>query len=40
MVMSDTTESIRRKIGSAEDLQSVVRTMKAMAAIKKSAEAP
>jgi F-type H+-transporting ATPase subunit gamma len=30
--MSDTTESLRRKIGSAEDLQSVVRTMKALAA--------
>lgn len=30
--MSDTTTSLRRKIGSAGDLQSVVRTMKAMAA--------
>jgi F-type H+-transporting ATPase subunit gamma len=30
--MSDTTESLRRKIGSANDLQSVVRTMKALAA--------
>jgi len=30
--MSDTTASLRRKIGSAEDLQSVVRTMKALAA--------
>ncbi|ABD68905.1 H+-transporting two-sector ATPase, gamma subunit [Rhodoferax ferrireducens T118] len=30
--MSDTTASLRRKIGSAADLQSVVRTMKAMAA--------
>jgi F-type H+-transporting ATPase subunit gamma len=30
--MSDTTESLRRKISSAEDLQSVVRTMKALAA--------
>ncbi|MGD9948195.1 MAG: F0F1 ATP synthase subunit gamma [Desulfobulbus sp.] len=30
--MSDTTASLRRKIESAEDLQSVVRTMKAMAA--------
>jgi F-type H+-transporting ATPase subunit gamma len=30
--MSDTTESLRRKIGSAADLQSVVRTMKALAA--------
>ena len=30
--MSDTTESLRRKIESAGDLQSVVRTMKAMAA--------
>ncbi len=30
--MSDTTESLRRKISSAGDLQSVVRTMKAMAA--------
>jgi len=30
--MSDTTESLRRKISSAEDLQSVVRTMKAFAA--------
>jgi F-type H+-transporting ATPase subunit gamma len=30
--MSDTTESLRRKIGSAGDLQSVVRTMKALAA--------
>jgi F-type H+-transporting ATPase subunit gamma len=30
--MSDTTESLRRKIDSAGDLQSVVRTMKAMAA--------
>src|SRR5271168_3903742 len=30
--MSDTTESIRRKISSAGDLQSVVRTMKALAA--------
>lgn len=30
--MSDTTTSLRRKIGSAEDLQSVVRTMKALAA--------
>ncbi len=30
--MSDSTASLRRKIGSAEDLQSVVRTMKAMAA--------
>jgi F-type H+-transporting ATPase subunit gamma len=30
--MSETTESLRRKIGSAEDLQSVVRTMKALAA--------
>jgi F-type H+-transporting ATPase subunit gamma len=30
--MSDTTVSLRRKIGGAEDLQSVVRTMKAVAA--------
>ena len=30
--MSDTTASLRRKINSAGDLQSVVRTMKAMAA--------
>lgn len=30
--MSDTTASLRRKIGSAVDLQSVVRTMKAVAA--------
>ncbi len=30
--MSETTISLRRKIGSAEDLQSVVRTMKAVAA--------
>lgn len=30
--MSDTTASLRRKIGSASDLQSVVRTMKALAA--------
>jgi len=30
--VSDTTTSLRRKIGSAGDLQSVVRTMKAMAA--------
>jgi F-type H+-transporting ATPase subunit gamma len=30
--MSDTTESLRRKIDTAGDLQSVVRTMKAMAA--------
>ena len=30
--MSDTTASLRRKIGSAADLQSVVRTMKALAA--------
>lgn len=30
--MSETTESLRRKIGSAGDLQSVVRTMKALAA--------
>ncbi|MBN2644286.1 MAG: F0F1 ATP synthase subunit gamma [Desulfuromonadaceae bacterium] len=30
--MSDSTASLRRKIGSAEDLQSVVRTMKALAA--------
>jgi F-type H+-transporting ATPase subunit gamma len=30
--MSDTTESLRRKIGSAAELQSVVRTMKALAA--------
>ncbi|MFA7173466.1 MAG: F0F1 ATP synthase subunit gamma [Kiritimatiellia bacterium] len=30
--MSDTTVSLRRKTGSAEDLQSVVRTMKALAA--------
>lgn len=30
--MSDTTASLRRKIGGAEDLQSVVRTMKTMAA--------
>ncbi len=30
--MSDTTESLRRKIASATDLQSVVRTMKALAA--------
>ncbi len=30
--MSDTTESLRRKIGSAGDLQSVVRTMKALSA--------
>ena len=30
--MSDTTESLRRKIASAGDLQSVVRTMKTMAA--------
>src|ERR1700722_13723911 len=29
--MSDTTASLRRKIGSAGDLQSVVRTMKALA---------
>ena len=31
--MSDTMASLRRKIGSSEDLQSVVRTMKAMAAL-------
>ncbi len=30
--MSDTTASLRRKIGGAGDLQSVVRSMKAMAA--------
>jgi F-type H+-transporting ATPase subunit gamma len=30
--MSDTTGSLRRKIGRAGDLQSVVRTMKAVAA--------
>jgi F-type H+-transporting ATPase subunit gamma len=30
--MTDTTASLRRKIGSARDLQSVVRTMKALAA--------
>lgn len=30
--MSDTTENLRRKIGTAGDLQSVVRSMKAMAA--------
>jgi F-type H+-transporting ATPase subunit gamma len=30
--MSDTTASLRRKINSAEDLQPVVRTMKALAA--------
>lgn len=30
--MSDTMDCLRRKIGSAEDLQSVVRTMKALAA--------
>ncbi len=30
--MSDTTASLRRKIGSAGDLQSVVRSMKALAA--------
>ena len=30
--MSETTESLRRKIGSAGDLQSIVRTMKALAA--------
>src|SRR6478736_3704857 len=30
--MGDTTASLRRKIGGAGDLQSVVRTMKAMAA--------
>lgn len=30
--MSDTTASLRRKIGGADDLQSVVRTMKAVAA--------
>src|ERR1039458_1491029 len=30
--MSDTTASLRRKIGGAGDLQSVVRTMKAVAA--------
>ena len=30
--MSDSTTSLRRKIGSAEDLQSVVRSMKALAA--------
>src|ERR1700684_1645982 len=30
--MSDSTAGLRRKIGSAGDLQSVVRTMKAMAA--------
>ena len=30
--MSETTASLRRKIGSAGDLQSVVRTMKALAA--------
>ena len=30
--MSDTTETLRRKISSAGDLQSVVRTMKALAA--------
>ena len=30
--MSDTIESLRRKINSAGELQSVVRTMKAMAA--------
>jgi F-type H+-transporting ATPase subunit gamma len=31
--MSETTASLRRKIGSAGDLQSVVRTMKALAAL-------
>jgi F0F1-type ATP synthase membrane subunit c/vacuolar-type H+-ATPase subunit K len=31
-IMSDTTASLRRKIGGAGDLQSVVRTMKAVAA--------
>ena len=30
--MSDTVASLRRQIGSAGDLQSVVRTMKAVAA--------
>jgi F-type H+-transporting ATPase subunit gamma len=30
--MSDTTASLRRKVSSAGDLQSVVRTMKAVAA--------
>ena len=30
--MSDTTASLRRKINSAGDLQSVVRSMKALAA--------
>ena len=30
--MSDTTASLRRKIATAGDLQSVVRTMKALAA--------
>ncbi|TXT33323.1 MAG: F-type H+-transporting ATPase subunit gamma, partial [Comamonadaceae bacterium] len=30
--MSDTPESLSRKIGTAADLQSVVRTMKAVAA--------
>ena len=30
--MSDTTASLRRKLAGAEDLQSVVRTMKAVAA--------
>ena len=30
--MSETTASLRRKIGRAGDLQSVVRTMKALAA--------
>ena len=30
--MTDTSASLRRKIGSAGDLQSVVRTMKALAA--------
>ena len=30
--MSDSIESLGRKIGSAQDLQSVVRTMKALAA--------
>jgi len=30
--MSDTTESLRRKINSAGDLQGVVRTMKTLAA--------
>ena len=30
--MSETTESLRRKISSAGDLRSVVRTMKALAA--------